>query len=120
MLLFILINRFAAPTWSLVAKTITASENYRLIAIDLKGHGDSIVSDTTSHISSLFQLDSLAEDIETVIIKVFPETLKESSLGVGGNTPVIPVTLVGHSMGGKLRSLKSCLCNYFKYHLFLL
>jgi protein phosphatase methylesterase 1 len=63
---------------------ITSTIECQVIAIDLRGHGN-----TKSNDDSDLSLDTLAEDVVEVLNKLF-----------GDSEP--PVILVGHSMGGAI------------------
>ncbi|XP_046751627.1 protein phosphatase methylesterase 1 isoform X2 [Diprion similis] len=71
---------FSALTWAEFTKSITTMVICKVMAIDLRGHGDSHTSNDDD-----LSADSLASDVAAII-----EATTENS----------PVILVGHSMGG--------------------
>ncbi|XP_068917137.1 protein phosphatase methylesterase 1-like isoform X4 [Tenebrio molitor] len=75
---------YSGLTWALFAVEITSTIECQVIAIDLRGHGN-----TKSNDDSDLSLDTLAEDVVEVLNKLF-----------GDSEP--PVILVGHSMGGAI------------------
>ena len=77
---------FSALTWSLLVANITTRVNCRAVAVDLRGHGDTVTDDDDD-----LSAESMAADVVDVI------------QGVAGSTDTLvppPVVLVGHSMGG--------------------
>lgn len=74
---------FSALTWALFSKEIVSLVECHVLAIDLRGHGNTETSDDTD-LSAL----TMAKDVADVISLLFP------------NTP--PVILMGHSMGGAI------------------
>lgn len=77
---------FSALTWALFAESITNQVRCQVIAIDLRGHGDTQTTDDTN-----LSADTLSSDVIAVIDAIlFEEDHKESQ----------PIILIGHSMGG--------------------
>ncbi len=74
---------FSALTWSLFAADVTSRVLCRVIAVDLRGHGDTKTADDRN-----LSAHTLADDVAAVAGKVVP--------------PTANVVLVGHSMGGAL------------------
>lgn len=72
----------SALSWSLMTKEVLRLCCCRVLAIDLRGHGDSVVVDSDN-----FSLEALSNDVINVLSTLFPEEQP-------------PITLVGHSMGG--------------------
>ena len=77
---------FSALTWSLFVTDITARVKCRAVAVDLRGHGDTVTDDDDDLSAEL-----MAADVVDVTRRVAGGT--EISLPP-------PVVLVGHSMGG--------------------
>nr|CAG4637842.1 EOG090X07NZ [Chydorus sphaericus] len=75
---------FSALTWSLFTECIETMVSCRVLAIDLRGHGDS----KTQHEDNL-SAETQADDVVAVIKQIF-----------GSEVP--PIILVGHSMGGAI------------------
>ncbi|XP_041453874.1 protein phosphatase methylesterase 1-like [Lytechinus variegatus] len=75
----------SALSWALLAQQLTGMVNCRVVAMDMRGHGDT----HTSHCEDL-SADTLASDIGAVIGKMYP------------NNDCPPIILVGHSMGGAI------------------
>lgn len=73
---------FSGLTWSLFSVEITRMVHCQCVAIDLRGHGDTIVEDETD-----LSANTLASDVGRLYKKMYPD-----------NAPT--VLLVGHSMGG--------------------
>ena len=76
---------FSALTWSLFAAELTRRVQCQILAIDLRGHGETETSNDQD-----LSADILSKDITDIIRKA-----KEGK----ENTPVL---LIGHSMGGAL------------------
>ena len=74
---------FSALTWSLFVADITTRVNCRAVAVDLRGHGDTVTDDDDD-----LSAESMAADVVDVTRRV-----------TGGTTPVV---MVGHSMGGAI------------------
>jgi len=77
---------FSGLTWALMSKEVTESLQCRCVALDLRGHGDTVTADEKD-----MSAGTLAEDIVQVIAH-----LKER---YGHDEKLI---LVGHSLGGAL------------------
>eukprot|EP00057_Strongylocentrotus_purpuratus_P031100 XP_783591.3 PREDICTED: protein phosphatase methylesterase 1 [Strongylocentrotus purpuratus] len=75
----------SALSWALLAQQLSGMVKCRVVAMDMRGHGDTC----TSHSEDL-SADTLANDIGAVIAKMYP--------GDDGQ----PIILVGHSMGGAI------------------
>lgn len=75
---------YSALTWAHFTSEITSILDCQCMAIDLRGHGDSRVTNESDLSASV-----LANDVGDIISKLFPETAP-------------PVMLVGHSMGGAI------------------
>ncbi|KAL1455077.1 hypothetical protein WDU94_009197 [Cyamophila willieti] len=75
---------FSALTWAVFAKEIIQKAKLRVIAIDLRGHGD-----THTAIEEDMSMDTLVKDICQCVEELFK------------NDPVTPnIILMGHSLGG--------------------
>ncbi|KAK5639689.1 hypothetical protein RI129_012181 [Pyrocoelia pectoralis] len=75
---------YSALTWALFAEEVTHKIECQILALDLRGHGNTQTDDETN-----LSLDVLAEDIEMIVSTVY------------GDNPV-PIVLVGHSLGGAI------------------
>ncbi|BFZ14915.1 hypothetical protein BsWGS_17954 [Bradybaena similaris] len=75
---------FSALSWALLSTHVTALVKCRCVAVDLRGHGDSVTSDDTN-----LSAEQMSSDVGDII----------SSLYKGDPPPII---LVGHSMGGAI------------------
>nr|CAG4634841.1 EOG090X07NZ [Alona affinis] len=73
---------FSALTWSLFAESIEGMVSCQVLAIDLRGHGNSKTRNEDN-----LSAETQADDVVSVVKQVF-----------GSDPP--PVILVGHSMGG--------------------
>ena len=78
---------YSGLTWAQMAKELTSSVECRILAPDLRGHGDTQFPDSEEH---CLDADTLARDVVNVTTHL---------LSSDANPPVI---LVGHSMGGAL------------------
>ena len=76
---------YSALTWSLVTRELVQLTDARVLALDLRGHGETTVVGEEEDLSG----DTLVEDVRAVLAAV--------GGGEGGG-----VVLVGHSMGGAL------------------
>uniref|UniRef100_A0A8D9ADH5 protein phosphatase methylesterase-1 n=1 Tax=Cacopsylla melanoneura TaxID=428564 RepID=A0A8D9ADH5_9HEMI len=75
---------FSGLTWAVFAKEIIQKARLRVIAIDLRGHGD-----THTAVEEDLSMDTLVKDICQCVENLFK------------NDPVIPnIILMGHSLGG--------------------
>ncbi|OQV13326.1 Protein phosphatase methylesterase 1 [Hypsibius exemplaris] len=74
---------FSALSWALFSKAITDIVPCRCIALDLRGHGDTVTEDDSD-----LSAETLSRDIGDVLQALYP----------GDSCP--PVILVGHSLGG--------------------
>jgi len=75
---------YSALTWSLMSHHLTSLVNVRVVALDLRGHGESQVSDQED-----MSCETMASDIKHILNAL----LGENHSGV---------VLIGHSMGGAL------------------
>ncbi|XP_025085238.1 protein phosphatase methylesterase 1-like [Pomacea canaliculata] len=75
---------FSALSWSLLSARISYLVKCRCLAIDLRGHGDTVTTDDTD-----LSADRLSSDVRDIIETYF-----------GDDPP--PVILIGHSMGGAI------------------
>lgn len=75
---------FSALTWSLFAASVTSMVECRVLAIDLRGHGDSKTEDEED-----LSAETMSKDVGEVVNVLF-----------GEDPP--PVVLIGHSMGGAI------------------
>nr|CAG4636247.1 EOG090X07NZ [Eubosmina coregoni]SVE69851.1 EOG090X07NZ [Eubosmina coregoni] len=73
---------FSGLTWALFAECIEGMVSCQVLAIDLRGHGES-----KTHNEENLSAETQADDIVTVIKQMF-----------GSDPP--PIVLIGHSMGG--------------------
>ncbi|KAL1131916.1 hypothetical protein AAG570_011527, partial [Ranatra chinensis] len=74
---------FSALSWAVLSSILSQMVECQILAIDLRGHGDTVTTDDTD-----LSIDVLASDVVKVINSVYSEP-----------TPVI---LIGHSMGGSV------------------
>ena len=81
---------YSALSWSLLAREMASLTNCRLLAIDLRGHGETEVEGDEADLSG----STLVGDVKAVVEKVQQD--KWGSCDQSG------VVLVGHSMGGAL------------------
>ena len=75
---------YSGLTWALFAKEIIAKVDCRVVAPDLRGHGDTCTSDDTD-----LSANTMASDIASLWTDLFSEDRPQ-------------IILVGHSMGGAL------------------
>ncbi|XP_046648629.1 protein phosphatase methylesterase 1-like [Daphnia pulicaria] len=75
---------FSALSWSLFAECIEGLVSCQILAIDMRGHGDS-----KTHNDENLSAETQADDIVSVVKHVF-----------GSDPP--PIVLIGHSMGGAI------------------
>uniref|UniRef100_A0A1B6LZA5 Protein phosphatase methylesterase 1 n=1 Tax=Graphocephala atropunctata TaxID=36148 RepID=A0A1B6LZA5_9HEMI len=73
---------FSALTWSVLSKILVEMAELRIVAMDLRGHGDTNTSDDTD-----LSIETLTGDVINVINSLY-----------GEDTP--PLVVMGHSMGG--------------------
>ena len=71
-------------TWSLMSHHLTSLVNVRVVALDLRGHGESQVSDQED-----MSCETMASDIKHILNALLGENYSG-------------VVLIGHSMGGAL------------------
>ena len=83
---------YSALSWSLLAREMATLTDCRLLAIDLRGHGETTVDGDEADLSGA----NLVEDVKAVVEKVQANEDKWGSCDQSG------VVLVGHSMGGAL------------------
>ena len=79
---------FSALTWSLLVTDITTRVRCRAVAVDLRGHGETVTEDDGD-----LSAESMASDVVNLTQRITGST-ELSTLP--------PVVLVGHSMGGAL------------------
>ncbi|XP_071443376.1 protein phosphatase methylesterase 1 [Hetaerina americana] len=77
---------FSALTWALFAECVTSQVKCYVMAIDLRGHGDTHTTDDSD-----LSADTLSSDVIAVIDAVLSEK---------DNLESHPLILIGHSMGG--------------------
>nr|SVE80774.1 EOG090X07NZ [Daphnia magna] len=75
---------FSALSWALFAECIEGLISCQVLAIDMRGHGDS-----KTHNDENLSAETQAEDVVSVVKHVF-----------GSDPP--PIVLIGHSMGGAI------------------
>ena len=78
---------YSALTWSLMVEHLSSLADCRLLAIDLRGHGETQVSGDEEDLSGARMAEDVCQVLETVY------SGQEDSVGV---------VLMGHSMGGAL------------------
>ncbi|XP_076468045.1 protein phosphatase methylesterase 1-like [Babylonia areolata] len=83
-LLFLHGGGFSALSWSLLCARLSSLVTCRCIAIDLRGHGDTVTSDETN-----LSAERLSSDVKEVMEALYGEDFP-------------PVILIGHSMGGAI------------------
>ncbi|XP_014252848.1 protein phosphatase methylesterase 1 isoform X1 [Cimex lectularius] len=74
---------FSALSWSLLVASLDEMVECKVLAVDLRGHGDTFTTNDNE-----LSIDVLANDVVEVINTSLPE-----------NTPVV---LIGHSLGGSI------------------
>ena len=84
---------YSALSWSVLAREMAALTNCRLLAIDLRGHGETEVDGEEADLSGA----TLVEDVKAVVEKV-----QNDEQDKWGSCQQSGVVLVGHSMGGAL------------------
>ncbi|XP_069677417.1 protein phosphatase methylesterase 1 isoform X1 [Periplaneta americana] len=75
---------FSALTWSLFATSVTSYVECQVLAIDLRGHGDTITTNEED-----LSAETMARDVGDIIRTLY-----------GSEPP--PIILIGHSMGGAI------------------
>ena len=83
---------YSALTWSVMVESLASLADCRVLAIDLRGHGETRIKDEDPGVDLDLSGDTMARDVGYVISHVY------DGLDVG-------VVLMGHSMGGALASL---------------
>lgn len=84
---------YSALSWSVLAREMAALTDCRLLAIDLRGHGETEVEGEEADLSGA----TLVEDVKAVVEKV-----QNDEQDKWGSCQQSGVVLVGHSMGGAL------------------
>ena len=84
---------YSALSWSVLAREMAALTDCRLLAIDLRGHGETEVDGEEADLSGA----TLVEDVKAVVEKV-----QNDEQDKWGSCLQSGVVLVGHSMGGAL------------------
>ncbi|KER28271.1 hypothetical protein T265_13620, partial [Opisthorchis viverrini] len=82
LLFFIHGGGFSALTWAVLSATITEQVKCQCLAVDMRGHGDTVCQNDDD-----LSMDTLAKDVIKIIFAMYP-------------TEAPPIILVGHSMGG--------------------
>ncbi|KAJ8882960.1 hypothetical protein PR048_014799 [Dryococelus australis] len=75
---------FSALTWALFSASVTTMVECRVLAIDLRGHGDTVTSNDTD-----LSAETMARDVGAIVEAVYQSDLP-------------PIVLIGHSMGGAI------------------
>lgn len=75
---------FSALTWSLFSSSVTSMVGCQVLAIDLRGHGDTVTTNEED-----LSAETMARDVGDIIRTLY-----------GSDPP--PVILIGHSMGGAI------------------
>ncbi|RUS79279.1 hypothetical protein EGW08_012966, partial [Elysia chlorotica] len=83
-LLFLHGGGFSALSWALLSTEVTALVKCRCVAVDLRGHGDTVTADDVD-----LSGERMASDVGEVVSCLFKK-----------DPP--PIILVGHSMGGAI------------------
>jgi len=83
---------YSALTWSVMARELTTLVDCRVVAIDMRGHGETVLVGEQDGVDLDFSGTALAGDVRDVLVKMFAE----ESRGI---------VLVGHSMGGAVATL---------------
>nr|CAD7569659.1 unnamed protein product [Timema californicum] len=81
---------FSALTWSLFSVSVTSMVECRILAIDLRGHGDTITSNEKD-----LSAKTMAGDVAAVLQKLY-------------DVDPPPIILIGHSMGGAIAVHTAC------------
>nr|CAD7443617.1 unnamed protein product [Timema bartmani] len=81
---------FSALTWSLFSVSVTSMVECRVLAIDLRGHGDTITSNEKD-----LSAKTMAGDVAAVLQKLY-------------DVDPPPIILIGHSMGGAIAVHTAC------------
>jgi len=82
---------YSALTWSVMAKELTQLVDCRAVAIDLRGHGETVIVDEDDT-NPDYSGSRMAQDVRDVLAEMFGS----ESAGI---------VLVGHSMGGALATM---------------
>jgi len=75
---------FSALTWALFSSSVTSMVGCQVLAIDLRGHGDTVTTNEED-----LSAETMARDVGDIIRTLY-----------GSDPP--PVILIGHSMGGAI------------------
>nr|CAD7426901.1 unnamed protein product [Timema monikensis] len=81
---------FSALTWSLFSVSVTSMVECRVLAIDLRGHGDTITSNEKD-----LSAKTMSGDVAAVLQKLY-------------DVDPPPIILIGHSMGGAIAVHTAC------------
>ena len=84
---------YSALSWSVLAREMATLTDCRLLAIDLRGHGETEVDGEEADLNGT----TLVEDVKAVVEKV-----QNDEQDKWGSCQQSGVVLVGHSMGGAL------------------
>lgn len=83
-ILFLHGGGFSALTWAILSVEICNLVKCRCLAVDLRGHGDTMTTDDSD-----LSADTLSRDVGSIVTAMF-----------GDDIP--PIVLIGHSMGGAI------------------
>ncbi len=83
---------YSGLTWSTLGENLASLADTRLLALDLRGHGETKVSDEEGGQELDMSGERMARDVVEVLLGLYTDT----DLGV---------VIMGHSMGGALASM---------------
>ncbi|CAH0731425.1 unnamed protein product, partial [Brenthis ino] len=75
---------YSGLSWALFTEEITSMIHCQVVAIDIRGHGETKAKDSED-----LSIDTLVKDVEQVLHKLFAQEIP-------------PIILLGHSMGGAI------------------
>lgn len=75
---------YSALSWSLFTEEITNMIHCQVVAIDVRGHGETKAKDSDD-----LSIETLVKDVEQILHKLYPQEIP-------------PIILLGHSMGGAI------------------